>query len=536
MAEAVGSDVLGALERGYFPATSADIALIPEPYNVVVRWSGVGLGTGDADPSTTHPTPWDYHERVPIVLYGPTHVPGAIVDEQTDVTAIAPTISAFSGSAFEPSGLLPTFTRAGIEGAPEGAPKAIVLVAYDGGGWNLLEQWPDAWPVLRGLMEDGLVYTNATIGSAPAVTAAIHANMGTGAYPKDHGVAEITARLPDGSVGDVFFGEQTDPRLLESPTFADEWDLEMDNEAWVGMIGFESWHLGMMSHGAQFPGGDRDVAVLWEQEPGIGEFFTNEELYGLPDYLPGEEELQARLDEQDGEDGAIDGFWNGYDLQDPKIVPATPAFVEHQGDALLRMVDGEPIGDDDVTDLLFVELKPTDFGGHLWNMIAPEEEDVLRAQDQVLGELVQALDRKVGEGEWVLAFTADHGQTPLPETTGGLRIHPDILGENVDGYFGHPIVQKVTPDGMFLDRELMAAEGITLEEVARFIGDYRYGDGLPKDADRSKISTEDLERRVFAAAFPGDYLGELTDVQVRAAGSGDYPEGDLTSPAAIPFP
>ena len=533
MAQAVGSDVLGALHRGYFPATSADIALVPEPYNVIVRWSGVGLGTDDADPGTTHPTPWDYHQRVPIVFYGKPHVPAgrSTSAPPADVTQIAPTMANLLGEGSRPGWGEPLLTQ-----VPRRTPRAIVMIAYDGGGWNLLGQWPDAWPNLKELMRGGFVMPNATIGSAPAVTSAIHANMGTGTYPESHGVAEITARLPDGSVGDVFFGEETDPQLLLDPTLADEWDLEVDNRAWVGMIGYESWHLGMMSHGAQWPGGDRDVAVLWEQEPGIGEFFTNEELYEMPDYLPGEEDLQARLDAQDSEDGVLDGMWNGFDLQDPKVVPATPAFVEHQGEALIEMMKREPFGDDDITDLLFVELKPTDFGGHLWNMGAPEEEEVLRAQDEVLGEIVSTLDQEVGQGEWVLAFTADHGQTPLPETNGGLRVHPDLLGDNIDAYFERKIVQKVTPDGIFLDHDAMEAAGITFEEVARFVGDYRYGDGLPKDADRSLISEEQLEERVFAAAFPGEYLGQLTDPEIGAAGSGDYPEGDLSSPADVPFP
>lgn len=532
MAEAVGRDVLEALRRGYHLDTSTDIAFVPEPYNTVVRWSGVGLGSDDADPSTTHPTPWDYHQRVPIVLYGPPHVPSGASSSAppVDVTQIPPTLANMLGI-----GSMPEWGEPLLPTVPRRIPRALVVVAYDGGGWNLLEQWPDAWPVLRELMRNGYVFPNATIGSAPSVTSAIHANMGTGVYPSRHGVAEITARLPDGSVGDVFFGEAADPELLKAPTLADEWDLEQDNRAWVGIVAYESWHLGMMSHGAGWPGGDRDVAVLWEQEPGIGEFFTNEELYELPGYLPGEDDLQERLTSLDGTDGAIDGFWRGYDLADPKVVPATPAFVEHQGEALLRVLEREPIGDDAVTDLLFVEMKPTDFGGHLWNMVAQEEEEVLSAQDRVLGELVSALDREVGEGKWMMAMTADHGQTPLPETTGGLRIHPDILGRDVDSYFGRPIVQKVTPSGLFLDRDAMEAAGITFEEVARFVGEYRYGDGLPEDADRSKIPEENLERRVFAGAFPGSYLAGLTNDQLRAIGLSLYPEGDLTSPVPVPF-
>ncbi|MDQ4006213.1 MAG: alkaline phosphatase family protein, partial [Actinomycetota bacterium] len=531
MATRLGGDVMRALVHGYHPQTSADIAFVPQPYNVVVRWSGEGLGTDLADPRTTHPTPWSYHQRVPIVLYGPGaagergFVPaGARWRNPIDVTLLPSTLASLLHTRFGPAEPLPGAVR----GA--GVPKAVVVIAYDGGGWNLLEEWPKAWPVLRGMMEGGTVYTNATIGSAPAVTSAIHANMGTGTYPSSHGVAEITARLPDGSVGDVFFGEEADPELLLDPTFADQWDRENGNDPWVGMIGYESWHLGMMSHGAGWPGGDRDVAVLWEQEPGIGEFFTNEELYELPEYLPGEEDLQARLDALDAQDGAIDGSWRGYDLADPKVVPATPAFVEHQGDALLRLLEREPIGDDDVTDLIFVEMKPTDFGGHLWNMVAPEEERVLRAQDDVLGEIVDALDREVGRGEWVLAMTADHGQTPKPETTGGLRIHPDLLGRAVDDYFGRTIVQKVTPSGMFLHLDAMHANGITLEEVARFIGDYRYGDGLPADTERSGIPEETLNRRVFAAALPSSFLAGLTEGTATAFGPGEYPEGDLTSP------
>jgi predicted AlkP superfamily pyrophosphatase or phosphodiesterase len=199
------------------------------------------------------------------------------------------------------------------------------------------------------------------------------------------------------------------------------------------------------------------------------------------------------------------------------------------------MLRTEPIGDDEVTDLLFVELKATDFGGHIWNMVAPEEEAVLRAQDEVLRALVEALDREVGRGEWVLAFTADHGQTPKPETTGGLRVHPDILGRSVDEYFGRKLVQKVTPSGLFLDHRALDAAGVTLEDVARFVATFRYGDGLPADVDRSAVPPEDLERPVFAGALPATYLAELTEAEAAALGPGDHPEGDLTSPGPVPL-
>ena len=527
----LGTDPVERLARGYFPARSADIALVPAPGNVVVRWSGIGLGTDDADPSTTHPTPWDYHQRVPIVLYGPGFIrSGVQVERPVDLTAIAPTVRDLIGYG-APGSSGPVLRESLLPGRRV-APKVVVLVAYDGGGWNLLEEWPDAWPVLGRLMDGGTTYLNATIGSAPSVTSAIHANMGTGVYPNVHGISEITARLPDGTVGDVYL-DRADPRLLVVETLGDIWDAEHLNRPWVGILAYESWHLGMMGHGAQFPGGDRDVAVLWEPEPGLGEFFTNEEFYELPTYLPDEEDLERRLHALDAEDGQRDGRWFDNDLGDPTIVPGTPAFVEHQGEALLEMVRREPIGDDALTDLLFVELKPTDFGGHIWNMVAPEEEHVLRAQDRLLGDLVRELDRKVGRGGYVLAYTADHGQTPLPETVDGLRVHPDILGAKVEEYFGRDIVEMVTPDGMFLRLHELEASGLTVEDVARFIADFRYGDGLPADADPAAVPSERLEERVFAAAIPGAVLEELTPEEIAALGPGEYPEGDLTSPPPL---
>lgn len=532
MLRELGADVATALVRGYRAGVSTDVAFVPRPNNVVVRWSGRGLGTDLADPRTTHPTPWDYHQRVPIVLHGPGLIrDGVRSDRSVDVADLPATfaeLTRFPFGAPESDAL----KEALIPGGPE--PKVIVLVAYDGGGWNLLEQWPRAWPFLHRLMAGGTTYTNATIGSAPAVTSAIHANMGTGVYPRTHGVSEITARRPDGSIGDVFFDEAADPRLLQAPTFADTWDAAGGNRSWNGLIGFESWHLGMMGRGSGVPGGDRDVAVLWEREPAPGTFFVNESLYSLPHELPGSTDLERRLRDLDADDGAIDGSWRGHDLEDPRVVPATSAFVGHQGEALVDIIRKEPVGDDALTDLLFVELKPTDFGGHLWNMVAPEEAVVLRAQDDVLRALVGELNRKVGVGQWVLAYTADHGQTPKPETTGGLRIHPDVLGRKVDAYFGAPVVEKVTPSGLFLDHAVLREAGIALEDVARFVGAFHYGDGLPPDADRSAIPAESLGRRVFAAAIPGPVLGGLSDTDVRRLGAGIYPEGDLTSPPRVP--
>lgn len=528
MAEEVGADVVAFLQRGYVPGRSGELLLVAKPDNVVVRRGS--WVPGDPPPlDTSHSTPWAHHQRVPIVLWGPPYVrSGVRSDAAVDVADLAPTFGALLGFDFPvPHGEV---LEEGVRPTPETAPAAIVLVVFDGGGWNLLDRYPEAWPFVRRLIEEGTMFANATIGSSPSVTAAVHPTMGTGAYPQAHGIPDNTVRLPGGAVGDPWL-DRTDPSLLRLDTLADAWDRANGNRAWAGLVATEPWHVGMLGKGAAAEGGDRDVAVLWNRRD--RRFFTNPDFYELPSYLPGEEGLAERVRALDASDGTRDGRWLDNDLGDPAVLPGTPAFVEHQGEALRRIVDREPIGEDETTDLLFVELKSTDRGAHVWNLFGEEEPIVLRAQDDLVRDLVATLDRKVGPGRYVLALTADHGLTPLPEEVGGLRIHPDAVGERVEERFG-PIVDAVTPASLFLDMGEVEERGIALADVARFVGDLRYEDGLPGGVDIGRIPAELRARRTFAAVLPGPWVARLSTDAIAALGPGVYPEGDLTSPVRGP--
>jgi predicted AlkP superfamily pyrophosphatase or phosphodiesterase len=528
MARSLGRDVVRSLANGYVPGRSGEILLVPRPWNVVGRW-GTAV-RGPDDPRTSHATPWAYHQRVPIVLHGPGYIRSGVRSERpVDVADIAPTFAELIGMSFDAPDGSPLREALGPRrGRP--APRVVVLVAFDGGGWNVLERWPKAWPVIHRLAAEGTAYVNATIGSAPPLTVPVHATMGTGAYPRTHGLPEIVGRLPDGSIDELFFN-RGDPSLLESETLADRWDRSRDNRPWVGILGFETWHLGMMGQGTVGRDGDRDVAVLWDRDEHV--FWVNEEFYQLPTYLPPPEVLDERIRSLDRTDGAIDGTWRGHDLGDPQIVPGTPAFVEYQAGALMEMLRREPIGTDRLTDLLFLELKSTDLGGHIWNMDAPEEAEVLRAQDEVVGRLIEALERRVGRGGYIVAVTADHGQTPNPAGTGGLRIDRDEVGRDVNRYFGVDIVESASPDDLYLRMDVLAEEGITLEDVARFLGDYRYRDGAAPGTNLAGVPRDVLDRRVFAAALPGPFVRALTDADIDALGRGRYTEGVLTAPTSI---
>jgi Type I phosphodiesterase / nucleotide pyrophosphatase len=526
MADDLGADVVRRLRRGYVPGRSGEILLVPRPGNVLGQWTG-GL-RGKDDPRTTHAAPWADQQRVPIILHGPPHVPSGVVsDAPADMADLAPTLAGLLRFPFRaPDGRPLPGALDGTHGPP---PRAVVVVVYDGGGWNLLDHWRGRWPVLRELARRGITYVNATAGSAPSSTAPVHASLGTGAYPSAHGVSENTIRLPRGELGNVYF-ERADTRLLAAPTLADAWDRANGNRPWVGMLGYEDWHLGMMGRGAGRPGGDRDVAILWEYES--GRFWTNPVDYRLPAGLPPRAVLDERLRALDGRDGVVDGRWLSLDLKSSAFMPASPAFVEYQARALAGMLRGEPIGEDAMTDLLFVTLKSSDIGGHAWNLFGAEEGRVLAAQDRALRLVVSSLDREVGRGRWVLALTADHGLTPLPPRVGGLRIDRFELGRDVDRHFGAPIVETVHPSQLYLREEELRRAGITVEDVARYLGGYRYGDGIPPGTPLDRESTRRLAEPVLAGALPGSYLSGLTDEAIDALGVSRWDAGDLTSPPA----
>jgi predicted AlkP superfamily pyrophosphatase or phosphodiesterase len=67
------------------------------------------------------------------------------------------------------------------------------------------------------------------------------------------------------------------------------------------------------------------------------------------------------------------------------------------------------------TDFLGVSYSSVDYVGHAFGPRSWEIQDVLARLDQDLAELFAHLDKKVGKGNYLVAFSADHGVVPIPE-------------------------------------------------------------------------------------------------------------------------
>lgn len=560
MANEIGADVMTNLYRGHVPGRSGEVMLVPKPHNFLIgEWDLTTLGSAQPTMSTSHPNPWNYLARVPIIVYAPQWGPkGVTLDQQTDIAALAPTyaeilggVEGFEGEADPLQGI--GRTTGPCRGRDEGPgpcvvrPKVIFTVVVDGGGWNTLQQHSDSWPFMDSLRDASSTYVNATIGSAPSITGALHATVGTGVYPLTHGIPGNQMRGDNGENTDAWL-HKADPRYLEAPTISELWDEQNDNKPIVGTVSYEGWHLGMIGSGAMREGGDKDLAVLWESqdretnEP-VNEWWINEDYYKLPASLERTdlETLERYEDELDGRDGLEDGSWYGHtveELQEPLIRPGTPAFVRFTGDAVIDVMRSERIGRDDVTDMFWVEMKMPDYAGHAWNVLNAEQEDVLRETDRQLARMKAELDRTVGKNNYVFAVTADHGQQPLPDLYGGWRINNRELQRDLVVRFGD-IVEKVTPVDIYFDRDRVASEGVDLADVARYLGTYTLGDNIPEGKAGEGLIPEDRrDELLFAGAFSTDFLGGLDLEGIQDFGPSEYPEGDLYLPfeQATPAP
>ena len=73
------------------------------------------------------------------------------------------------------------------------------------------------------------------------------------------------------------------------------------------------------------------------------------------------------------------------------------------------LVDESGVGTDADPDLVAISFSGVDFIGHEYGPETPEFDDVMLKQDRQVGDLLRALDARVGEGGYTVAFTADHG-------------------------------------------------------------------------------------------------------------------------------
>lgn len=189
--------------------------------------------------------------RVPIAFAGQGVVPAAIL-KGTPVTGIAPTLAALID--FERP--FPE-VRSGepIEGvAGNGSPRLLLQVILKGVGSDDLEAQPDAWPFLRGLMDEGAATMDGDTGSLPLDPAAVISTVGTGGSPSQHGITGEFVRTGEGRLVRAFSKEADSPVIA---TLADDLDEGLGQRPRIGLVGATATDRG--ATGGEWYGSASDV-------------------------------------------------------------------------------------------------------------------------------------------------------------------------------------------------------------------------------------------------------------------------------------
>jgi hypothetical protein len=453
------------VRRGYRQGRSPDISFIPHRPNYV---GGIR--------SPVHSGPWDFLMNVPLIIHAPVWVTPERVDRAATMADVAPTIARLIGFRMPERDGKALFDP--IE--TQRRPRLVLTIVWDGGGWNALRYHSDRWPFLRRLLGRSVWFPQMNVASIPPITPPVHATLGTGLFPKAHGVVGLRLRTDEGRLVDPFLS--VDPSDLLVPSLGDLYDAKRGNRPLVGLVASTSWHLGMVGHGAGVEGGDRDTVVLIDDE---GVVRGNPSFYSTP--VSGDPLRLQRWEQQvDAGDGVKDGAWRGSTLDNLLAENGNPARVRYDHWMLRRVIDAVGFGRDATPDLLFVNFKMADEAGHRWGMTSQRVGTVIAAMDRSLRRLVGWLNQRVGREGWALILTADHGQMPYPWESGAWAASGGGLAEDLNEAFddndnGVALTLKAISAGVYLNLEEVAELNVDLEDVGRWLVDYTVEDNSNGD-------------------------------------------------------
>ena len=334
----------------------------------------------------------------------------------------------------------------------QATPKLVVLVVVDQLRGDMLSEYSEAFSGgFRKLLDEGFRFTRETHDHAVTSTAPGHATISTGVHPAKHRmVANEWYEIEDGALKPTFSVGDTSAPILGYSGYVGrspanlagggvaDWIEAADDDARIVSISRKDVAAINLA-------GKTKGEVYWLLQE-FGKFATskfyadrypgwvvrfNEKI--LPDVysdtvwessIPDELLHLTRLDtsEWEGAPGhsafphiaraemvtegerGLNGWRHGTPFPDKAVL--------HMA---LEAVKERKLGQRDEVDFLALSFSQTDAMGHGYGPGSREHLDNLIRLDGLLGQLMTLLDEEVGEGNWVMALSSDHGVSDIPE-------------------------------------------------------------------------------------------------------------------------
>ena len=351
------------------------------------------------------------------------------------------------------SGTFASGQALGSRALAQGKPKLVVFISVDQMRADYIDKFQQQWTAgLKRLITEGAWFREADYPYYNTVTCAGHASMSTGTVPAVHGMVLNTWWERDNSrlvnctddetqqlitYGRPVKGIGHSAKRLMSTTLADEMRLQ-------GWPAPRVVSISLKARSAINLGGHHPDAVIWLDED-AGEWVTSTAFATAPvpmfaDYVarhPLTGEMGRPWDRLLPKDRYLyDGSLQGRQ-RTALVTKDFPHIVKGDGseiggaftdawesspysDAYLAglaaaAIDGLKLGRGAGLDFLGISFSSLDKVGHDFGPDSHEVQDVLIHLDRELGMLLDKLDADVGRGNYVLALSADHGVSPVPE-------------------------------------------------------------------------------------------------------------------------
>jgi len=440
-------------------------------------------------------------------------------------------------------------------------PRLIVILVVDQMRANYIDRFKHQWTAgLRRLINDGAWFRLAAHPYLNTVTCAGHATVATGTFPATHGIvanewwdrksAEAVTCTNDSLVTSISYDLSPSSSghsgwRLRVPTLADELRAQLPIAPRVVTQSLKARSAIMLAgqHGDAVSwfdpshGWTTSTAFTSAEVPFLENFFKTNSV--TQDYGKSWEKTLNASNYlfPESEDGKKpDQGWTTewpHHLNSPSGVPDqtfrslwrhSPYSDEYLSQLAMYSVDTLKLGQGESTDYLAIGFSALDYSGHDFGPHSHEVQDILIRLDRTIGNLLDHLDRTVGLGEYVVALTADHGVSPIPEQIVKLKIDSGridsksvaesvekilakawgpgqfvALVKDTDLYFKSGVYEKLQADPLLLDaviNSLLAIPGI--ERVYR-----------GNELDVRRITDDYSSRRAAALSYDRERSGDL---------------------------
>jgi len=296
-------------------------------------------------------------------------------------------------------------------------PKLVLAIVVDQFRYDYLTRFrADFTGGLKRLLDQGAVFTNANYDAAPTVTAVGHSTFLSGATPAISGIISntwwdrtegktVTSVSDDKTMLLGGNGAGSSPARLLVSTIGDELKISGKGGKVIG--------ISLKDRSAILPSGHMADGAYWF-DGRSGNFVSSTYYFAeLPAWVR-DFNAARPADKFAGED------WLGHKMPaaGPQLynaVDASPFGDELLQALALRALAAETLGAGPKTDLLAVSYSSVDYVGHRDGPDSPEIHDMVKRVDKLIGALIDAAEARAGQGSVLVAFTADHGSTPVPE-------------------------------------------------------------------------------------------------------------------------